>query len=177
MVPNSHRRDGAYDDLVDPIAGGLDTFAGRYTRFYGSNDPMTAESFDQFLATTRPDAASAYVTGDAAPVTSISTRVDPATFYGPSGGSVVGAEAVIETNAAGAAMFEPGGETRLEMLHSGHDGDLGYWVGFQHATVSMAEGGEPVRMKLRITELFRYEGDTWKLIHRHADQHVDADQC
>jgi ketosteroid isomerase-like protein len=137
---------------------------------------MTADPFDQFLATTRPDAASAFVTGDAAPVTSISTRLDPATFYGPSGGSVSGAAAVIETNEAGAAMFKPGGETRLEMLHSGHDGDLGYWVGFQHATVHMAGSDEPVPMKLRITELFRYEGDAWKLVHRHADPHADADQ-
>jgi hypothetical protein len=86
---------------------------------------MTADPFDEFLTTTRQDAASAYVTGDAAPVTAISTRRNPATFFGPSCGSVTGAEAVIDANEAGVAMFEPGGETRLQVLHFGQDGDLG----------------------------------------------------
>ena len=103
---------------------------------------MTTEPFDEFLATTRPEAAAAYVTGDATPITSISTPHDPATFFGPAGGSVTGAKSVIETNQTGAATFEPGGETRLEVLHAGHDGNLAYWVGFQHATVHMAGGDE-----------------------------------
>jgi ketosteroid isomerase-like protein len=114
---------------------------------------MTTKPFDEFLATTRPDAAAAYVTGDASPITSISTAHDPATFFGPAGGSVTGAESVIETNKTGAAMFEPGGETRLEVLHAGHAGNLAYWVGFQHATVNMAGGDDPVPMKLRITAI------------------------
>ena len=62
---------------------------------------MADQPFDEFMATTRPAAAAAYVTGDAAPVTAISTRHDPATFFGPGGGRVVGAAAVIETNEAG----------------------------------------------------------------------------
>ena len=124
---------------------------------------MTTEPFDEFLATTGAYAAAAYVCGDATPITLISTLHDPATFFGPAGGSVTGAESVIETNQTGAAMFEPGGETRLEVMHAGHDGNLAYWVGFQHATVHMAGRDEPVPMKLRITELFRYEDDAWKL--------------
>ena len=85
---------------------------------------MADRSFDEFMTTTRPAAAAADVSGDGAPVTAISTRRDPATFFGLGGGRVVGAAAVIATNETGATTFEPGGETRLEVLHMGADGDL-----------------------------------------------------
>jgi ketosteroid isomerase-like protein len=46
---------------------------------------------------------------------------------------------------------------------------IGYWVGFQIATAHMYGNPDPVLFNLRVTELFRREGDSWKLIHRHAD--------
>jgi ketosteroid isomerase-like protein len=70
----------------------------------------------------------------------------------------------------GAQQFGPDGETDLEVLHMDEEGDLAYWVGLQHATVSV--NGHTNEMHLRITELFRREDGSWKLVHRHADPHA-----
>ena len=82
---------------------------------------------------------------------------------------VLGADAVNTTNVAGAATFTPGAENRFDILHSGSDGDLGYWTGVQRSRVLLKDKPEPVSMSLRITELFRRVDGEWKLFHRHAD--------
>jgi ketosteroid isomerase-like protein len=129
---------------------------------------MSMTSFNTFL-TAREHASTAFVEGDAAALLAVSVDTDPATIYPPTGAVVVGADAVNSGNAAGAGMFAPGAENRFDILHSGSDGDLGYWTGVQRSTVVLKDNPEPVRMNLRITELFRRVDGEWKLFHRHAD--------
>lgn len=124
--------------------------------------------FPTFLAA-RERASTAFVEGDAGPLLGLSAHTDPATIYPPSGAVVVGAEAVNTGNAAGSAAFGPGAENRFEVLHSGSDGDLGYWTGVQRSRVVLPGGPEPVTMNLRVTELFRRVDGEWRLFHRHAD--------
>ena len=124
--------------------------------------------FERFM-TGREAIGQAYISGDAGPLAAISARHDPATFFSPQGGYVQGAADVLATNEDGARHFLPGGQTQFEILHMSADGDLGYWVGVQHANVRMEGQHDPVPMHLRITEIFRREDGSWKLIHRHAD--------
>ena len=126
------------------------------------------KDFEQFMKE-REDAARAYVSGDAAPLRSISTRVSPATFFGPQGGYRQGADDVFSKYEHDAAIFEPGGDSNFEILQMAASEGIAYWVGFQRANARMSGSTEDIPMNLRMTEVFRREGDEWKLIHRHAD--------
>ena len=124
--------------------------------------------FEQFMKQ-RSKAALAYINGDAAPLGEIVAQHSPATFFRPSGDYYQGAETVWSKYESDAASFESGSEGQLEILHMAASEGLAYWVGFQRATTRLRSRPEPVPFNLRVTELFRREGDSWKLIHRHAD--------
>jgi len=128
----------------------------------------TTPDFEQFMKQ-RADIALAYVNGDAGPLAGIVTRREPAHFFGPNGGHADGVEAVGRDYRDGAAHFEPGGESRVEVLQAGDGGDLAYWVGLQHARVRVKGKPDPVPMSLRVTEIYRREEGAWRLVHRHAD--------
>lgn len=134
------------------------------------NTPV--DDFDDFMEQ-RAAAASAYVTGDASPLTRLLAVVSPATFFGPRGGVVQGATEVGARYVADAHQFHSQGSTRLEVLQVGASGDIAYWVGLQHAIVQHGDMTEPAPMDLRVTEIFRRENGEWKLVHRHADPHAN----
>ena len=124
--------------------------------------------FEQFLQR-RAEAARAYVSGDAAPLDRITAHEGSATFFAPRGGSVQGAQEVCSTYQHDAAAFAPGGESRFEIFQLAASDGLAYWVGLQQATAHMRGRTEAVPFNLRVTEVFRREGDDWRLVHRHAD--------
>ncbi len=125
--------------------------------------------FDEFFNARRLMAAEAYTNGDPQPLDSLVARDGEATFHSPRGDTVRGANAVATRYQSDAASFAPGGETNLEVLQKDASGDLAFWTGFQDARVHFARRGQPVQMRIRVTEVFRRHNGQWELIHRHAD--------
>jgi ketosteroid isomerase-like protein len=127
-----------------------------------------AETFKAFMKR-REAAATAYTKGDSSGVDALTSRSEPVTFFGPDGGSIKGAKAVLKSFDDGAAQFLPESEGELEILDMAGDEKIGYWTGIQHARVKMRGKDKVIPMALRITETFRHEDGEWKLAHRHAD--------
>jgi NAD(P)H-dependent FMN reductase/ketosteroid isomerase-like protein len=130
------------------------------------------EDFSKFMKQ-RENVAAAYVSGNSNPLDAIVPRSGEASFFPPNGGSVRGAKEVSSRYDNDAKSFAPGGSSSFDVLQSGADGDIGYWTGFQNADARLGEGYKKVSMKLRVTELFRFQEGGWKLIHRHADEAAD----
>lgn len=131
-----------------------------------TNDDL--RDFEQFMKR-REEAARAYVGGDAAPLGRLVARVSPATFFGPQGGHRQGAGEVWTTYERDAAIFEQGSDTSFEILHMAAGEGVASWVGLQRANARMRGQSEAIAFNLRVTEVFRREGDEWKPVHRHAD--------
>lgn len=139
-------------------------------------DRDAVQSFEAFMPE-RKAASDAFVNGEMGPLLEISATESPATIFGPVGTCIQGPTAVNEANSAGSTMFQPGGENRFDIMHSAADGQFAYWVGVQRSVVNLRGESDPVVMNLRVTEIFRWEDDGWKLIHRHADQlHEPTDE-
>ena len=129
-----------------------------------SND---LHDFEQFMKR-RDEAARAFVRGDAAPLGRLITRDLPATFFGPKGGYDQGADQVASVYERDAARFASG-NSHFEILHMAVSDGIAYWVGLQRASARLDGSPQAIPFNLRVTEVFRREGDDWKLVHRHAD--------
>ncbi|HEX5507321.1 MAG TPA: NAD(P)H-dependent oxidoreductase [Pseudolabrys sp.] len=128
----------------------------------------TPAAFEAFMKK-RQKVAEDYVNGEPASLDEIVTQHNPATFFSPGGDYEKDAAKVASRYDTDAKSFSKPGSTTLEPLQSAASGELAFWTGFQSANARLGKKAEPVSMKLRVTEVFRFEDGDWKLVHRHAD--------
>jgi ketosteroid isomerase-like protein len=95
---------------------------------------------------------------------------DDVTIMGGWGAWEKGPVAVGQRYEWAVGRFRRSGATNTpEYLAVGVSDDLAYTVTNEHSVVHLIDQDAPKAMTLRVTTIFRREGGTWKLVHRHED--------
>lgn len=130
---------------------------------------MFPQSFDAAIAASH-DAVRAMSRGDPGPTLALWSNRDDILLANPLGPSIVGRRDVVAETERVAAMFAGLESFSFEELARFETPDLGYLSGFERAQVRRIGSDAPSAMALRVTTIFRREGDGWRLVLRHADR-------
>ena len=110
-----------------------------------------------------------YVKGDPGPVTAFFSRRDDVTLANPLGPPRRGPAEVDKAIAEGAANLKDGSVRRVEEVSRYSTPDLGYVVQLERTEARLPNSENMTPFALRVTMVFRREGDTWRVAHSHAD--------
>jgi len=131
------------------------------------------------LAQRCQDAADALIRGDVRSYLTLFVHAEDYTLIPPFGGTPRHGFDASEHAVEQLSRFFAGGEAHVDVVESYVSGDFVVLVLLerQHGKV----GGLPDQdWSLRVTMLFRREGDDWRLVHRHADplvREIDLDRA
>ena len=128
---------------------------------------MAQDDFDDVVEAYRL-ALGAFLQGDPHPVIEHFSRRDDVTLANPLGPPRLGWAEVERTIEETAANFKDG-KMRFEEVSRYTTSDLGYVVWLERGEVQLVGSEAMTPSSLRVTMIFRREGDTWKVAHRHAD--------
>ena len=113
-------------------------------------------------------ALDAFVRGDPGPILSIFSERDDVVLANPFGPPRRGRIEVERATEQAAALFRDG-TCRYEEISRYVTPDLGYIHELERAEAKTGGNEEFSTVSLRVTMIYRREGDTWKIVHRHAD--------
>jgi ketosteroid isomerase-like protein len=118
-------------------------------------------------------ALKAYTSGDPVPFKETVSHADDVTMFGGFGGWVKGWQEIEKRLGWSSSQYH-GGTDVIEPLAQGRSGDLGYTVHLERISVRQGPSATQIEKTYRVTHMFRWEGDEWKLIHRHADTLIET---
>ena len=111
-----------------------------------------------------------YMKGNAEPVLDLVSRAADVTLANPLGPPVRGSADVRRAASQGAAMLRDGSVRGFEEIVRYSTPDLGYVVQIERTQARFEDTGTTMNpIALRVTIIFRREGETWRVVHRHAD--------
>lgn len=129
---------------------------------------VSQTDFDRAVEAFR-EALASYLQGDAGPVLELVSRTDDVTIANPILPPRRGPAEVDEAIAAGAAQLKDGSVRGFEEVSRYSTPDLGYVVQVERSQARVGDSEDISPIALRVTMIFRREGGSWKIVHRHAD--------
>ena len=117
------------------------------------------------------EAQSRFLTGDPIPWKQHASQGEDATILGGFGGYEKGwSEVGPRYDWASSQYKESGAKMKVEYISTGVSADLAFTVAIERQEgVRLGGQQKPAPRALRVTQVFRKEGSSWKLLHRHAD--------
>ncbi|WP_332769257.1 YybH family protein [Phenylobacterium sp.] len=128
---------------------------------------MTTRTLEDAIAQNHA-ALDAMLKGDGAGYVALLSDRDDVTWGNPFGPFAQGRESVVATLASAAARMPGGRATDADHIATYLAEDLAVVVQVEHGERA-EEADVPSPVALRVTSVYRLEGDAWKLVHRHAD--------
>jgi ketosteroid isomerase-like protein len=110
-----------------------------------------------------------YLNGDPGPVHAVFSRRADVTLCNPVGPPCSGPENVDRAAAEPSSHFTEGEVSGFDEVSRFVTADVGYLVRIERGRAHIDGSPEPVPYALRVTMIFRREGEVWKIAHRHAD--------
>ncbi len=145
---------------------------GNGARLYaGAVPPADVASSDELDAVIEQlrGAQEAFCKGDPEPLKRLHSRRDDVTLANPLGPVRQGWTEVEDAIEQAAANFGDGRDVRYEEVSRYVTPELAYLVRVERVEAKLGGREEWSSVALRATIVFRREGDTWKVVHRHAD--------
>ena len=107
--------------------------------------------------------------GDPGGYKELYSRSDDVTLANPFGPPVRGWDAVSTTLDGAAANYRHGEIVGFDNVTTFVGAELAYTVEIESYRARVGGAEEHVPVSVRVTTIFRREGDAWKVVHRHAD--------
>jgi ketosteroid isomerase-like protein len=104
--------------------------------------------------------------GDPGPLSDVWSHSAVVTTMHPIGGREVGWDKIRETWEQVGKLFS-NGQVKLNGQLIQVSGDMAYEVGIEQGQAKL--GGEEVSIEHRVTNVYRREAGTWKIVHHHTD--------
>jgi ketosteroid isomerase-like protein len=114
-------------------------------------------------------ALDAILKGDKSRYQSLFSEREDVTLGNPFGPFASGRRNVEATLAGAASHYRGGGMTGADLVATYASNDLAVVVENERGRAKVGGGEELLPVAVRVTSVFRLEGDAWKLVHRHAD--------
>jgi ketosteroid isomerase-like protein len=111
-----------------------------------------------------------FLKGNVEPMNELFSHREDVTLNNPLSPPARGWEQVASTMERAASQFRDGELVAFETIEKHATDEFAYLVRVERATAKVGGSEEVAPIALRVTMIFRPEGDgTWKIAHRHAD--------